>query len=180
MIMFFYSIWLLLAYFRCAFYANWRGMHHSWGTQINRLMYGTFLGIEFEVIAHIWRMPDWTGLACALLAFITAIEGNSDESQDNALSHAEMSILMTVILGIILAPFIYYCRWTAFFSVFGLLGGVGYWLGYQMKSSLTIFGIKFCVPGDVSWGEAYNGLFVFGNCVAMMGFYGLYKFGLSL
>ena len=159
---------------RCAFYTLWRGMHHPWGTTLNRIMYGSFIGCEFTLLASVWHLPLCLGLISMVFTTLTAIIGNSRESQNNLQAHMEMSLMMFVILLVSLIPFIYFYPLMFFAALAGVFGGVGYWLGYRMTATVTIFGVTFLQPGDVSWGELFNGLFTWGAAITLLELAGLY------
>jgi hypothetical protein len=164
-----WTLWFLMLPIRTAFYMNVRGNNHVWGTTLNRLLFGLYLGGELTVISAFWQLPSGTGALCGLLAFVGVIVGNSSESQDNIESHEGMSILMTGEIGLILAPIIYHLHWVFPFALFGVLGGFAYWLGYRMKKPLMIGNWEMCSVDDVTWGEFYNGLFTLGLPLMILG-----------
>lgn len=171
------NTWFILLPIRMAFYRRWKGMAHSWGTQINRLLWGTSVGIEIFPICYVWGLPLWLAACCVLTAFLASIPGHASTQGNTIEDNEGMAYLTTMELFAILSPFYawYVYLWVMPPAVFvmtlplGLLGGLAYYLGYKMKGSLNLFGIQWCVPNDTGWGEFYTGALAFGLPLAIIG-----------
>lgn len=155
--------WFLTLPIRVAFYGRWKGMAHSYGTQLNRLLFGFLIGLECTILAYSWNYPLYIGAVCGLMAFLSGIEGHSTEQVDTMQGYIGMSIIMTITLEAILLPVqlwmlhIHKMHWISVFVLpLGLLAGFADWLGYRMKGSLSFFGIQWAIAGDTSFCELYR------------------------
>lgn len=167
-----------------AFAYRSRGMAHSWGDTLNRIVsWAVPVGLVCALVAHAWGFPLWVALPCAVLAFAGACIGHASEQGDTPLQYEQMGLYCTALLTMILLPFIASISWDfyingiamhrrGFFLVAcfgGYLGAAASWLGYRMRGGLRIFGVQWCVPGDSSWEEFYIGALAFGVPLTALG-----------
>ena len=127
-----------------AFAFRERGSHHEWcGTQVCRLLF--------------WVLPITLvtfNLYSGLLAWIGIILGHATFQDNSIKSHIKMGLMTSFRLFLILLPF----KWLVLLSPLGMLGGLGYYLGYKMRVPLG----NICVPNDTSWGELFCGALGYG------------------
>lgn len=137
--------------------------------------------IVCAIVAASWGLSTLVSLPCAVMAFAGACIGHASEQGNTIEQNEGMSYITWIMLGLLLMPFAVYLAyihadfWRPFAAVWllGPLGGLGYFLGYKMNRTLTLFGVIWCVPGDASWGEFYTGAFAFGLPLAILGMVGI-------
>ncbi len=120
------------------------------------------VGCVCTLIAHAWEIPLWIGAICAAMAFAGACIGHASQQGNTLAQNEGMGYITTLMLGLIVAPFLYFNPWFIFIVPFGLLGGIAYYLGYKINRTFRFLGVTWCVPGDVSWGEILTGGLAFG------------------
>lgn len=167
-----------------AFAYRSRGMAHSWGDTVNRIIsWAVPVGLVCALVAYTWDFPLWVSLPCAMLAYAGACIGHSSFQGDSDTAFHEMGLYCVALLTLILLPFISTVSWDFYvhglpmhhrviflFACFGgYLGAAAGWLGYRMRGGLRIFGVQWCVPGDSSWEEFYIGALAFGVPLAALG-----------
>lgn len=162
-------ILVLLAFFRRS-----NGMSHSWGDTVNRIISWSLpIGLLSIYVAWLWHFPWWVGALCTLTCFGADCIGHASAQGDTLSDNEHMGYITSLTLAITLLPFnawIFYDHvvtvWFVSVLPLGLLGGLAYYFGYKIvKASLITPAIKFirlpsiqwCVPGDTSWGEFFNG-----------------------
>jgi len=166
-----------------AFAYRFRGMAHSWGDTVNRIIsWALPVGIVSSAICFAWGLPIWLGALCAVGAFIAATIGHASDQGDTMAEHEGMAIITVLMLFIMLFPFYAYFivehtvhQHVLFIYVLpiSLLSGFAYWQGYKMKGRLSFWGVKWCVPGDTSWGELFTGGSAFGIAYMILGITGV-------
>jgi hypothetical protein len=150
------------------------------------LFWGIPVGLACGLVAYAWHLPIYLGIAGAVMAFSGACIGHASEQGNTVESFEGMSYITTMMLLLLLLPFYIYFGWQAGrgelgqwdhlqgfvgASLFGFLGGIGYLLGYKMNRPFTLFGVSWCVPGDVSWGEFFTGALAFGLPLSVLGLF---------
>jgi len=137
------------------------------------------IGLVSGYVCHFQHLPLWLALPCAVMAYAGATIPHAAEQGNTPQQYEGMGYITEAMLILILLPFYLYLAstnagwevWRHFLYAFpfGLLGGVGYWLGYKMKYTLRFFGVTWCVPGDSSWGELIGSFLAFSVPLAILG-----------
>ena len=162
-----------------------RGSHHrGMGTTATRVLFWAIpIDIVCSATAYVCDWSLWFGTICGVLAWAGACIGHGSAMGDTLEDYEEMGFITSLRLSMIALPFIlfgvlyqnYNIAFLAFIlPMFGIFGGVGYWVGYRMKRELHIkwLGVH-CVVGDTSWGELFTGALAFGFPLQILGFVAL-------
>lgn len=171
--------------FFAAFTYRVRGMAHSWGTQINRILCWGIPNMAFcALLAYAWQLPLWLAPICGLLAFLGSIPGHASE-QDGSFTHCmEMGLITLAMLIVELLPFEYWAVKNnladmqivfGITELMGFLSALGYYLGYRYQITLKLLGVLWCEPGNnTTCSELYTGFLAFGMPLMVLGMIGIW------
>lgn len=158
-----------------------RGMHHDMFNDTENRLFSWALPVTWITgfLAYVHFMPSYIALLCGIMAFIGVSIGHSFAQGDSTSQYVQMGLVNFTRLLMILFPielgsiFFWppahdYLWITALLSFFLFWGASALsYTSFVQSKHLQFFGVSWCVPGDSSWEELFNGA-VFGLCLSLI------------